>query len=247
MTTTSKRSEPTAVAPPRAVICLPTYNEAENLAEMVAAIFGVVPAIDILVIDDASPDGTGQIADAIAVDDPRVHVMHRLAKEGLGRAYVAGFQWALARDYTYIFEMDCDFSHQPRYLPTFLAAVATADVVLGSRYIPGGGTEGWVWHRRLLSRGGNTYARLILGLPYADLTGGFKCFHRRVLEVLPLNEIMGGGYVFQIELTWRAEQAGFKIAEVPIVFPDRVRGDSKMRGAIVFEAIRNVWRLRFNL
>ncbi len=230
---------------PRAVICLPTYNEAENLPLMVRAIHEVVPSIDILVIDDGSPDGTGRIADEIASGDGRVHVLHRKAKEGLGRAYIAGFRWALERDYELIFEMDCDFSHQPRYLVDFLARAAEADVVLGSRYIPGGGTEGWSWHRRMLSRGGNTYAQFVLGLPFRDLTGGFKCFHRRVLAALPLDEILGGGYVFQIELTWRAVRMGFRVAEVPIVFPDRVRGDSKMHGAIVWEAVRNVWRLRF--
>lgn len=229
---------------PRAVICLPTYNEAENLPLMIAAIHEVVPAVDILVIDDSSPDGTGAIADAIAAKDARVHVLHRAQKEGLGRAYIAGFHWALAGDYELIFEMDCDFSHQPRYLIDFLDKARDADVVLGSRYIAGGGTQGWVWHRRMLSRGGNTYARMVLGLPFRDLTGGFKCFHRRVLQALPLDEILGGGYVFQIELTWRAVQLGFRVAEVPIVFPDRVRGTSKMHGAIVLEAIRNVWRLR---
>lgn len=233
-----------AGAPARALICLPTYNEAENLPLLVAAIHREVPDVDLLVIDDNSPDGTGAIADGLAAADARVHVLHRAAKEGLGRAYVAGFGWALAHGYPLICEMDCDFSHQPRYLPELLAASATADVVLGSRYVPGGGTEGWAWHRRMLSRGGNTYARLVLGLPFADLTGGFKCFRRQVLAALPLDEILGGGYVFQIELTWRAVRAGFRVVEVPIVFPDRVRGDSKMRGAIVWEAVRNVWRLR---
>lgn len=228
----------------KALICLPTYNEAENLPLMVEAIFAVVPDIEILVIDDGSPDGTGAVADGIAARDGRVHVLHRTAKEGLGRAYIAGFRWALARDYQLIFEMDCDFSHQPKYLPAFLAKARDADLVLGSRYIPGGGTEGWSAHRRLLSRGGNTYARLILGLPYRDLTGGFKCFRREVLQALPLDAIMGGGYVFQIELTWRTVQAGFRVAEVPIVFPDRVRGESKMHGAIVLEAVKNVWKLR---
>ncbi|MCB9740817.1 MAG: polyprenol monophosphomannose synthase [Deltaproteobacteria bacterium] len=232
---------------PRALICLPTYNEAENLPLMVEAIFAEVPTLEILVIDDGSPDGTGAIADAIAERDSRVHVLHRTAKEGLGRAYIAGFRWALERDYGLVFEMDCDFSHQPKYLHDFLASAERADLVLGSRYISGGGTEGWAWHRRMLSRGGNTYARMILGLPFRDLTGGFKCFRREVLERLPLDEIQGGGYVFQIELTWRAVQAGFRVEEVPIVFPDRVRGDSKMHGAIVLEAVKNVWRLRLGV
>ena len=227
-----------------ALICLPTYNEADNLPLMVAAIFEVTPAIHILVIDDGSPDGTGAIADGLAAADTRVHVLHRARKEGLGRAYVAGVRWELERSYALVFEMDCDFSHQPRYLPDFLRAASHADLVLGSRYIAGGGTEGWAWHRKLLSRGGNTYARMVLGLPYRDLTGGFKCFRRTLLEQLDLSKIEGGGYVFQIELTWRAVQAEVRIAEVPIVFPDRVRGASKMRGAIVLEAVRNVWRLR---
>jgi len=231
-------------AQPKTVICLPTYNERDNLPLLVEAIFAVVPAVHLLIIDDDSPDGTGALADGLAAADPRVHVLHRSAKEGLGRAYIAGFRWALARDYELVFEMDCDFSHPPRFLPEFLAKAETCDLVLGSRYIPGGGTEDWDWRRRLISRGGNTYARLILGLPYKDLTGGFKCFHRRVLAALPLDDIVSNGYVFQIELTWRAVIAGFSIGEVPIQFPDRTRGQSKMSGSIVREAIVNVWKLR---
>ena len=227
------------------VICLPTYNEVENLPLMTAAIHAIVPHVHILVIDDNSPDGTGALADELAAADDRVFVLHRAAKEGLGRAYIAGFQWALAREYQLIFEMDCDFSHQPKYLPAFIERAAQADLVLGSRYIRGGGTEGWTWHRRVLSQGGNTYARAILGLPYRDLTGGFKCFRRAVLEALPLDDIVSNGYVFQIELTWRAVHLGFSVGEVPIVFPDRERGESKMHGGIVFEAMANVWKLRF--
>ena len=227
------------------VICLPTYNEIENLPLMIAAISEVVPDVHILVIDDNSPDGTGAKADEIAAADERVHVLHRTAKEGLGKAYVAGFKWALERGYQRIMEMDCDFSHQPRYLPAFLAASETHDLVLGSRYIPGGGTDDWSWSRRFISKSGNTYARLILGLPQKDLTGGFKLFNRRVLEAIPLDEIMAGGYVFQIELTWRATRRGFTVAELPIEFPDRTRGTSKMNKAIVAEAMLNVWRLRF--
>lgn len=232
-------------ASPSFVICLPTYNEIENLPLIVAEIFAVVPQAHILVIDDNSPDGTGQLADELAGKDSRVHVLHRAQKQGLGRAYLAGFAWALARDYELIFEMDCDFSHPPRFLPQFLAKAEGCDVVLGSRYIPGGGTEDWDWRRRLISRGGNTYARMILGLPYQDLTGGFKCFRRKVLQTLPLGDIVSNGYVFQIELTWRAVLAGFSIGEVPIQFPDRTRGQSKMSGAIVREAVVNVWKLRF--
>ncbi len=227
------------------VICLPTYNERDNLAAMVKAIHEVVAHVHILVIDDNSPDGTGKLADEIAAEDDRVHVLHRTAKEGLGRAYVAGFRWALEHDYELIFQMDCDFSHQPKYLTAFIDAADRADLVLGSRYIKGGGTEGWAWHRRFLSRGGNTYARTILGLPYKDLTGGFKCWNRRVLDALPLTEIESNGYVFQIEMSWRAIRRGFSVAEVPIVFPDRVAGESKMSGGIVTEAMVNVWKIRF--
>ncbi|MCO4760258.1 MAG: polyprenol monophosphomannose synthase [Myxococcales bacterium] len=232
---------------PKTLICLPTYNEAENLPLMVTAIFDVVPAVHILVIDDNSPDGTGAIADELASTDERIHVLHRTAKEGLGRAYIAGFKWALERDYALIFEMDCDFSHQPKYLPEFIKKTESADVVLGSRYIPGGGTEDWGASRKLISRGGNVYAQAILGLPYKDLTGGFKCFRREVLEALPLDDIFGGGYVFQIELTYRSVKLGFKIGEVAIVFPDRTRGESKMDKSIVLEAVRNVWKLRLRV
>ncbi len=226
------------------IICLPTYNEKENLPLLVEAVRQIVPQADLLVIDDNSPDGTGQIANALALADPQVHVLHRQEKQGLGRAYIAGFRWALARDYELIFEMDCDFSHPPPLLPAFLAKAQSCDVVLGSRYIPGGSTEDWDWRRRLISRGGNTYAQAILGLPFRDLTGGFKCFHRRVLETLPLDEIVSNGYVFQIEMTYRAILAGFRVGEVPIQFPDRTRGQSKMTGNIVREAIVNVWKLR---
>ncbi|MBM4342022.1 MAG: polyprenol monophosphomannose synthase [Deltaproteobacteria bacterium] len=231
---------------PPAVICLPTYNERDNLPLLVAEVRATVPEVAILIIDDNSPDGTGALADELAAADPRVHVLHRPAKQGLGRAYLDGFRWALQRNYELVFEMDCDFSHPPRFLPQFLEKARTCDLVLGSRYIAGGGTEDWDWRRRLISRGGNTYARMILGLPYRDLTGGFKCFHRRVLEGLPLDEIVSNGYVFQIELTWRAVLAGFSIGEVPIRFPDRTRGQSKMSGGIVREAVVNVWKLRID-
>ena len=226
------------------VICLPTYNERENLERLVAAVHDVVPDVHILVIDDNSPDGTGQIADRLAAADDRVHVLHRTAKEGLGRAYIAGFQWALQRDYARVFEMDCDFSHQPRYLPVFLQMAERYDLVLGSRYIAGGGTQDWSWFRRFLSRGGNLYARTLLDLPYTDLTGGFKCFNRRVLEALPLDGIVSNGYVFQIEMTLLAVRRGFSVGEVPIQFPDRTAGESKMDQGIVVEAMRNVWKLR---
>jgi len=232
-------------APAPALIIVPTYNERENLPELVRAIFDVVPEVHLLVVDDASPDGTGELADGIAAEDARVHVLHREGKLGLGTAYIAGFRWALERGYPRIFEMDADFSHQPRYLPEFLAAADDADLVLGCRYIKGGGTENWTLRRKFVSRGGNAYARLILGLPYRDLTGGFKCFRREVLEAIDLDTIRSTGYAFQIELTYRAHKAGFRVAEVPIIFPDRRLGVSKMSGQIVREAMINVWRLRF--
>ena len=232
---------------PRALIVLPTYDERENLPLIIDAILEEVPDLHVLVVDDSSPDGTGELADEIAAREGRVHVMHRAAKEGLGRAYIAGFKWALERAYPLIFEMDADFSHQPKYLPAFLEAAESADLVLGARYVAGGGTEGWGLRRQILSRGGNLYARLALGLPFHDLTGGFKCFRRRVLETIDLDEVRSSGYVFQIELTWRAYQAGCRIVEVPIVFPDRTRGQSKMSQSIVREAMVNVLRLRTGL
>jgi dolichol-phosphate mannosyltransferase len=229
------------------LIIVPTYNERENLPLIVAAIFEAQPEVHILVVDDGSPDGTGDLADGIAEGNERVHVMHRQGKLGLGTAYIAGFKWALARDYEYIFEMDADFSHQPKYLAHFLAAAQEADLVLGTRYVKGGGTEGWTKSRELISRGGNLYARLVLWLPFHDLTGGFKCFRRRVLEAIDLDAVKSAGYAFQIELTYRAVKAGFKIAEVPIIFPDRTRGESKMSGDIVREAMVNVVKLRFEV
>lgn len=232
------------VAP--ALIIIPTYNERENLPELVRAIFEVVPEVHLLVVDDGSPDGTGELADALAAADPRVHVMHRAGKLGLGTAYIAGFKWALARDYPLVFEMDADFSHQPKYLPEFMAKAADADVVLGCRYIAGGGTVDWGPWRKFVSRGGNLYARMILGLPFHDLTGGFKCFRREVLAAIDLDGVKSTGYAFQIELTYRAHKRGFRVAEVPIIFPDRRVGQSKMSGSIVKEAMVNVVKLRFD-
>jgi dolichol-phosphate mannosyltransferase len=228
----------------KALIVVPTYNEKENLPLLVKAVFAVVPQVHILVVDDSSPDGTGELADELAAADNRIHVLHRTAKEGLGKAYVAGFHWALERDYELVFEMDCDFSHRPEHLPEFLERIKGADVVLGSRYIKGGGTENWGLMRKFISGGGNTYARTVLGLPYKDLTGGFKCFRRKVLETLPIDDLYSFGYAFQIELTYRSHKAGFKIAETPIIFPDRTRGESKMSGAIFKEAFVTVWKLR---
>jgi dolichol-phosphate mannosyltransferase len=228
-----------------ALICIPTYNERENLPSIVGELLRVAP-IDVLVIDDNSPDGTGAIADQLAEDHPgRVHVLHRPGKQGLGRAYLAGFEWALEQPYRYIFEMDADFSHQPRYIPEFLRAIQDHDLVLGSRYVEGGGTVNWSKMRKLISRGGSLYARSILGVKVRDLTGGFKCFRREVLEALDLNSIQTTGYAFQIELTYRALQLGFKVKEIPIVFFEREAGKSKMDSSIVREAVRKVWSIRF--
>ncbi len=227
------------------LIIIPTYNESENLPLLLDAVFELQPEVHILVVDDNSPDGTGDLADKLAAEDERVHVLHREGKLGLGTAYIAGFRWALERDYQRIFEMDADFSHQPKYLKDFLKASEEADLVLGCRYIKGGGTEGWGALRQLISRGGNMYARAVLWLPFHDLTGGFKCFRREVLESIDLGTIRSTGYAFQIELSYRAHKRGFKIAEVPVVFPDRTRGESKMSGSIVHEAMLNVIKLRF--
>jgi dolichol-phosphate mannosyltransferase len=228
------------------LVCLPTYEEAENLRPMVAAILASIPQADVLVVDDNSPDGTGRIADELAAADPRVHVLHRAGKEGLGRAYLAAFAWALARDYGLILEMDCDFSHDPRYLPGMLAAAADADLVLGSRYVEGGGTVNWGVARKIISRGGSLYARTILGLPVRDLTGGFKCFRREVLEAIDLPTVECSGYAFQIELTYRAVRKGFRVRELPIVFEDRRVGHSKMSRRILLEAVRKVWSIRLS-
>ncbi|HUL58570.1 MAG TPA: polyprenol monophosphomannose synthase [Anaeromyxobacteraceae bacterium] len=230
----------------RAVVCLPTYDEAENVGPVTAAILEAAPGVDVLVIDDNSPDGTGRLADEIAAREPRVNVLHRPGKQGLGRAYLAGFAWALERGYDLVLEMDADFSHHPRYLPAMLAAARDADLVLGSRYVPGGGTVNWGVGRRLLSRGGSLYARAILGVKVRDLTGGFKCFRSEVLRAIDLGSVECSGYAFQIELTYRAIRRGFRVAEVPIVFEDRRVGQSKMSRRIVIEALRKVWSIRFS-
>jgi dolichol-phosphate mannosyltransferase len=237
------------VADDRFLLCLPTYDERENLEAMVEALGAVrertpVPG-DVLVIDDNSPDGTGAIADELARDRPWLQVLHRPAKRGLGRAYLAGFRWALERDYAYILEMDCDFSHDPESVPSLLdAAIAGGDLVLGSRYVPGGGVRDWGLSRRLISAGGCLYARTILGVKVRDLTGGFKCFRRAVLERIPLDDVDAQGYMFQIEMTYRAIRDGFTVVEVPITFADRMRGGSKMSRRIVLEAVRRVPELR---
>lgn len=232
----------------RALVCIPTYNEADNLEPITQAVLKAEPRVDILVVDDNSPDGTGKIADALAAREPRIRVLHREKKEGLGRAYLAAFRWALAEGYTYIIEMDADFSHDPRYLPGLLdAAEAGADLVLGSRYVTGGGTVNWGIGRQVISRGGSLYARSILGVGVHDLTGGFKCFHRRVLEAIELDAVKSTGYAFQIELTYRTLKKGFTVREIPIVFEDRRVGQSKMSRKIFLEALTMVWKLRLTV
>jgi dolichol-phosphate mannosyltransferase len=231
-------------APRRALVCLPTYNERDNVEPITAAILASAPDVDVLVIDDSSPDGTGALADAIAAREPRVKVLHRPGKEGLGKAYLAGFAWALARDYGLVLEMDADFSHDPKYLPEMLRAARGADLVLGSRNVKGGGTVHWGVGRKLLSRGGSFYARTILGIHVRDLTGGFKCFRREVLAAIDLGSVQCSGYAFQIELTYRALKKGFRVVEIPIVFEDRRVGQSKMSKRIVLEAMTKVWSIR---
>ena len=227
------------------LVIVPTYNERDNLPAIVTAVHEHLAEAELLIVDDASPDGTGQLADEIAARDPKVHVLHRAGKQGLGTAYVAGFKWALARAYEFIFEMDCDFSHDPKYLPMLLArARAGADLVLGSRYVAGGGTVNWGPMRKVISQGGSLYARTILGVHVRDLTGGFKCFRRHVLESLDLDAVSAQGYGFQIEMTWRAVKSGFRVEEVPIVFVDRRVGQSKMSKKIFLEALTLVWKLR---
>jgi dolichol-phosphate mannosyltransferase len=235
-------------SPLRAVVCVPTYNERENLEPLVRALGEVLDTTRdrVLVIDDSSPDGTGELADRLADELPWVEVLHRSAKEGIGRAYLAGFAHALASGTELVLEMDCDFSHDPRDVPRLIATCEEeADLVLGSRWVEGGGTENWGVVRRFVSRGGSLYARLVLGVGIRDLTGGFKCFRRHVLETIDLDAIAARGYGFQIEGTYRALRAGFRVVEIPITFVDRRVGESKMSGAIVLEAMRQVPLLRW--
>jgi len=227
-------------------LVLPTYNEAENLEPFVAAVLPKLPAdARVLVVDDNSPDGTGRIADRLAEAEERIEVLHRTEKEGLGPAYIAGFRKALAEGAGLVLEMDADFSHDPAYLPRLLEASKRADLTIGSRYVEGGGVSNWGALRRGISRGGSSYARLVLGVEVKDLTGGFKCFRREVLEAIDLDSVDARGYAFQIEMTYRTLQAGFRVVEVPIVFRDRHAGSSKMDSSIVLEAIWRVPRLRF--
>jgi dolichol-phosphate mannosyltransferase len=231
----------------RALIIVPTYNEAENVREICEGLLAALPVADVLFVDDNSPDGTGAILDEMAAANPRVHVMHRAGKLGLGTAYVEGFGWGLAREYEYLFEMDADGSHDPKYLPQMLAlAEDGADVVVGSRNVPGGGTVNWGFGRNLLSKGGSFYARTILGIDVRDVTAGFICWRRHALESIDLPTVDSNGYSFQIEMKYRAIRRGFRIVETPIVFEDRRVGQSKMSRAIVAEALLKVWALRFD-
>jgi dolichol-phosphate mannosyltransferase len=211
------------------------------------AIFSCISTTDILIVDDHSPDGTGELADSIASEDARVHVMHRSGKLGLGTAYIAGFKYAIAHDYDAAFEMDADFSHDPRYLPDFLQALERADLVIGSRYVHGGGTPNWPVMRRFISGGGNIFVRFLLGIPVHDCTAGFRCYRRQVLESIDLDSIQSEGYAFQVELAYRVWRQGFKIVEIPIIFVDRIVGTSKMSRKIVLEALAYVVRTRFGL
>jgi len=230
----------------RALAIVPTYNERDNIERLAPAVLAQDPRLDILIVDDGSPDGTGELADALAAENPRVHVIHRATKLGLGTAYVAGFRWALAQCYDYAFEMDADFSHDPAHLRDFLNAIPNADLVLGSRYRQGRVTVvNWPMSRLVLSFAANLYARAVTGMPIEDSTGGFKLFRRRVLESIDLSAVRSNGYAFQIEMTFRAWRRGFRIVEIPITFVDRTEGVSKMSKRIVREAIWMVWRLRW--
>ncbi|KSZ57363.1 dolichol-phosphate mannosyltransferase [Rhodococcus pyridinivorans KG-16] len=234
----------------RTLVIIPTYNERENLGRIITRLHAALPHTHVLVVDDGSPDGTGDLADDLAAADERIAVLHRTEKNGLGAAYIAGFRWGLAHDYTVLVEMDADGSHAPEQLHLLLEKVdAGADLVLGSRYVPGGTVVNWPWHREVLSRGGNIYSRLALGVSIQDITGGYRAYRREVLEKLDLDAIASHGYCFQVDLAWRTLQAGFTVAEVPITFTEREIGESKMNGNIVQEALVRVtvWGLRSRL
>ena len=224
----------------RILVIVPTYNERDNIESIVARVLQSVPEANLLVADDSSPDGTGKIADELAIADPRVHVLHRPEKAGLGAAYIAGFRWGLERGYDVLVEMDADGSHAPEQLPRLLAALRDADVVLGSRWVAGGTVVNWPKSRELISRSGNLYTRVALGMRLRDATGGYRAYRRGVLESIDLDSVASQGYCFQVDLAWRAARAGFRVVEVPITFADRERGESKMSGSIVREAL---WRV----
>ena len=221
---------------------VPTYDEADNVAWLVGRILASVSHADVLVVDDSSPDGTGAIADRMAAEEPRVHVLHRPTKEGLGKAYLAGFRWALARDYDVVGEIDADGSHQPEQLPRLLTALEDADLVIGSRWVPGGSVTNWAFTRKLLSRGGNLYTRLLLGIAVRDTTAGYRLFRRTTLEKIDLDDVSSYGYVFQADLAFRTLRAGLRVVEVPIEFVERVRGDSKMTRDVATESLRRITR-----
>ena len=234
----------------RTLVIIPTYNERENLGRIITRLHAALPHTPVLVVDDGSPDGTGDLADELAAADERIAVLHRTEKNGLGAAYIAGFRWGLEHGYTVLVEMDADGSHAPEQLHLLLEKVdAGADLVLGSRYVPGGTVVNWPWHREVLSRGGNIYSRLALGVSIQDITGGYRAYRREVLEKLDLDAIASHGYCFQVDLAWRTLQAGFTVAEVPITFTEREIGESKMNGNIVQEALVRVtvWGLRSRL
>ena len=230
----------------RVLVVVPTYDERDNLAPLVTRLFAAVPEADLLVVDDASPDGTGELADELAAADPRISVLHREGKAGLGAAYTAAFAWAREHGYDVVVEMDADGSHLPEQLPRLLTALQDADLVLGSRWVPGGSVVNWPRSRELLSRGGNAYTRTLLGMPLKDATGGFRAYRRSVLDELPLAEVASQGYCFQVDLAWRTWKAGYDVVEVPITFVERERGVSKMSRDIVLEALWRVswWGLR---
>jgi dolichol-phosphate mannosyltransferase len=232
--------------PDRVLVIVPTYNERFNIARLIPSILAQDASLEILVVDDGSPDGTGAIVDAIAANNTRVNIIHRESKLGLGTAYIAGFRWALERKYDLVFEMDADFSHNPERLPEFLEAIKDADLVLGSRYQDGRvNVVNWPMSRLFLSYAANIYARAVTGLPVSDTTGGFKCFRRNVLESIDLNAVKSNGYAFQIEMSYRVWKRGFRLVEIPIIFVDRTEGVSKMSKRIVREAVWMVWRLRW--
>jgi dolichol-phosphate mannosyltransferase len=222
------------------LVVIPTYNERENLTPILERLHKALPDVNALVVDDGSPDGTGELADKLATDDPRIHVLHRTEKAGLGAAYVAGFRWGLERDYATIVEMDADGSHAPEDLPRMLDALGDADLVLGSRYVPGGSVVNWPKRREVLSRAANLYSRLALGMKIREYTAGFRAYRRQVLEKLELDEIASRGYCFQIDLAWRTAHAGFDVVEVPITFTEREFGESKMSGSVIREAMLRV-------
>ena len=230
----------------KALVIIPTYNEKDNIRSLIESVLSQDSNLDVLVVDDSSPDGTAAIVDGMAKANPRVHLMSRPGKQGLGTAYIAGLKWGLACEYAYLIEMDADFSHDPREIPNMLKAIQQADLVLGSRYINGVRVVNWPLSRLLLSKGASYYVRIITGLPVYDPTGGFKCFRRRVLEAIDLDEVRSNGYAFQVEMTYKAWIKGFRVREIPITFTDRYVGQSKMSGHIVHEALWMVWVLAFS-